>query len=233
MWFIRNIWYVFLGLGGLMLIVGLGMGVQTMNFRQSASRAQGMVIGNQISTDSDGDATYHPEVEFQTADGRKHRFVGGTGTSPPSFKAGERVNVIYKDREPDSAGIDTFFQQFFGTVLISGMGLIFGSIGAIPLYLRARRRRLADWLKANGQPIQADLTGAQLITSMEMNGANPYRISAQWKSPATNRVYVFRSENLWFDPTPFLPASKTINVLIDPNNPRRHWVDTRFLPKLG
>jgi hypothetical protein len=216
-----------------MLIAGISMGFYTMNFRQSAKRAQGVVTGNQVYTDSDGDTMYRPEVEFRTPDGEKHRFVSGTGSSPAAFHAGEHVTVVYREGAPDNAGIDTFFEQFFMPTLFSGLGLIFASVGGIPLYFQMKRKRFAEWVKANGQAIQADFTGAQLNGSLEINGQNPYRIFAQWKNPSTNQVHVFRSDNLWFDPTPYMPGVRTINVLIDPRNPKRHWVDTTFLPKLG
>jgi len=37
--------------------------------------------------------------------------------------------------------------------------------------------------------------------------------------------------NIWFDSTNYIPG-KTIEVLVDPNNPRRYDVETAFLPKV-
>ena len=44
-------------------------------------------------------------------------------------------------------------------------------------------------------------------------------------------MHVFNSANIWFNPSDYISA-KTIEVLVDPNNPRRYAVETAFLPKL-
>jgi len=232
MWMARNFGYFFMLPGLAMLLGGITVGVRHASFRQSAERAQGTVISNRYSADSDGGGTYHPEVEFVDHDGRRHTFISTTGSSPASFKVGERVPILYQRDQPEDGSIDTFFQQWFMSLLLSGLGFVFTSVGVIPLVFRARREKLGEWLKLNGRPIQADYTGAQLRTNIEINGRNPYRITAQWLNPATNQVTVFHSENLWFDPSPYV-SSKTISVLIDPASPKRYWMDTSFLPKLA
>ena len=42
---------------------------------------------------------------------------------------------------------------------------------------------------------------------------------------------VFHSENLWFDPSSFMKRRK-VTVLLDPNNPKRYYMDVTFLPQL-
>jgi hypothetical protein len=53
----------------------------------------------------------------------------------------------------------------------------------------------------------------------------------QWLDPATNQMHIFHSANIWFDPTNFIPG-KTLEVLLDANNPHRYLVETSFLPKV-
>ncbi len=65
-----------------------------------------------------------------------------------------------------------------------------------------------------------------------MNGQSPFRIVTQWQDPATATIHLFRSDNLWFDPTDHIPG-ESINVYIRPDNPKRYWVDTSFLPKMA
>ena len=132
MWLVRIMRYVFrifflaLGLVG---IAGIVWGIYALSFSISALRVEGKVIANQLQTDLDGDSYYYPEVEFVTPDGRSHRFVGDNGTAPPSFKVGERVTIVYKKNDPDSAKIGTFFEFFFGPLLLCGLG--FGWLIAI------------------------------------------------------------------------------------------------------
>jgi hypothetical protein len=232
MWFARNFGYFFLVPGVLMLFGAIWTGYRAWSFRESGDKSQGTVVSNRYSTDSDGGGTYHPEVEFATPDGQRHRFISKVGQSPAAFKVGEQVPVVYDRDTPESASIDTIGEQYFGPIMLSILGSVFTLVGAIPLYLRLRRDRLSEWLKANGQAVQAFVSGVQLRTNFEVNGRNPYRISAQWTDSSTNRIHLFNSENLWFDPGPYMSSSKTITVLFDPKNPKRYWMDTTFLPKL-
>ena len=49
--------------------------------------------------------------------------------------------------------------------------------------------------------------------------------------PASNEMHIFQSDNIWFDPTDYIPG-KTLEVLVDPNRPHRYLVETSFLPKV-
>ena len=101
-----------------------------------------------------------------------------------------------------------------------------------PFALERRSRRKHEWLRSNGSSVQADLERVELNTSVQVNGTSPYRIVCQWLNPMTNQVHVFKSENLWFDPSKYVTGN-SVQVLIDPDNPRRYWVETGFLPKIA
>jgi hypothetical protein len=45
-------------------------------------------------------------------------------------------------------------------------------------------------------------------------------------------MHVFHSANIWFDPTDYVPG-KTLDVLLDPENPHRYLVKTSFLPEVA
>jgi hypothetical protein len=51
---------------------------------------------------------------------------------------------------------------------------------------------------------------------------------SRWQDQVTNLHYVLHSFDLWHDPTPLI-GNRPIDVLIDPNNPGRYWLDTDFL----
>jgi hypothetical protein len=231
MWFIRNFGYFFLVPGVLMLLGAAWLAHNAWSFRQAAKRAEGTVIANRFQAGDEGGGAYHPEVEFRTPDGQTHRFLSGNGSSHASFQVGERVPLIYDEDTPEKASIDTFSEQYLGAIIVSILGTVFSLVGGIPVYLGLRKRRLADWVKRNGQAVEAQITGVHLRANIEVNGRNPYRITAQWTDSRASQVREFKSENLWFDPAPYMPSSESIRVLIDPNNPTRYWMDTSFLPK--
>ncbi len=45
-------------------------------------------------------------------------------------------------------------------------------------------------------------------------------------------VHVFKSQNLWFDPSAYVNTD-TVAVYIDEDNPRKCCMDISFLPKLA
>ena len=65
------------------------------------------------------------------------------------------------------------------------------------------------------------------------NNPNPtYQVIAQWLSPADNQIYVFKSDDLNYDPTSYV-SGKEITVYIDPTNPQKYYVDVSTLPKVA
>jgi hypothetical protein len=112
------------------------------------------------------------------------------------------------------------------------MGLIFCSFGVVAAIWKALNARKNYWLKQNGRRIQAEFTGVELNTSVRVNGSSPYRLVCEWLDPATNKMHVFHSANIWFDPTNYV-SGKTLDVLLDPENPHRYLVETSFLPELA
>ena len=57
-------------------------------------------------------------------------------------------------------------------------------------------------------------------------------IVSQWQNPATSKLHIFESDNIWFDPTDFIKTDK-IKVWIDRKNPKKYMVDLSFLPEVA
>jgi len=85
------------------------------------------------------------------------------------------------------------------------------------------------YLKEHGLSVSAEYKFVELNESIEVNGRSPYRIVAEWLDPKTNKPFVFKSGNLWRDPSDHIDQ-KQITVYVDKNNPKKYSVDTSFLP---
>jgi hypothetical protein len=125
------------GLLGVFLLAGLGMlggagyrFVDTRHAIATAARADGTVIDLIVSHDSDDGDVYYPHVRFVTPAGESVEFTGSFGSNPAGFDVGEPVEVLYDASSPNVARINTIFQLWFVPIMLTGMGLIFGAIGA-------------------------------------------------------------------------------------------------------
>ena len=115
-------------------------------------------------------------------------------------------------------------------LIVTGLGLAFCLFGGAPLAWMYHRKQMEAWLRAYGQQIQTTFERVELDTTVTVDGSHPYRIVSQWLNPAGNRIHVFKSDSIWYDPARYI-SGDTIGVWIDPHNPGHYYVDTGFLPR--
>lgn len=124
----------------------------------------------------------------------------------------------------------------FHFLIFSGVGILFLCLGIIfLLYLSAHSRKRARLL-AEGTCIYADITGVAMDTRFRFHGRCPLVIWCQAQNPEDGRVYIFRSEGIWYDPRPYLDdaGAEKLPVYVDPENYKHYAVDTYgVLPELG
>lgn len=224
---------VFSTIGVGMLVGSFFIFSNTNSFIGGAAEADGRVIELERSRfSSSSSTTYRPVVEFTTATGKRIEFTSSVGSSPPSHRVGEPVKVLYNPADPQGARIKSFFQLWFGFLIVFAIGLIFAAIGLTMIFVRARGRKRAEWLRLHGRRMKTAFKGVQLNDSVRVNGRSPYQIVSQSSDPASNTVRLYQSENIWFDPSEYIKG-EVIDVLVDPNDPRRYIMDISFLPKLA
>jgi hypothetical protein len=226
----RLISWLFPAIGVLMLVGAFFLWNSTRQFVARAVTTQGTVVDLAEKHDSDG-VTYSPVVRFTTPAGGEITYTESFSGNPAPYDVGDSVEVLYSSDEPGKGRVKGFMSLWFGPVIVGGLGLLFTAVGGGMLLSWHGGKRKKDYLMAYGTAIQTDLQGIERNTSLEVNGKNPWRITSQYLDPATNKVRVFHSENLWFDPSRFVTA-KQMTVLLDPKNPKRYHMDISFLPAL-
>ncbi|MGJ8743137.1 DUF3592 domain-containing protein [Polaribacter sp.] len=221
-------------------IVGVGMLVgasflykNTSEFLKNSIETEGEVIEMIRSRSSSNESLmYKPLVQFYDVNGNVIEFASSVSSSSPSYGIGEKVAVLYTAESPNKAKIKGFFTIWGGILILGIMGAVFSAVGLSFFIYRKRKENRLKHLKQNGKRIEADFKNVILNRSLTVNGRNPYQVIAQWQNPATSKLYVFSSENIWFDPTEFVNTDK-IKVLIDKKNPKIYQVDISFLPELA
>lgn len=145
----RWITFGLIAFGGLFLVIGLVFAGVSVSFVVDAKHARGTVVALEWRDDDhsgvsrrrrvdDGPAAY-PVVEFTAADGTRRTFRDSTGSSPPAYERGERVEVLYKADSPGDARIDSFLSLWLLPLVFGGIGLLFAGIGTVVALVTRRR----------------------------------------------------------------------------------------------
>ncbi|MCW5887451.1 MAG: DUF3592 domain-containing protein [Anaerolineales bacterium] len=96
----------------IMVAVTLWLGARAYRLSTDGERTTGRVVSLVESGDGEGGCcVYSPLVEF-SMNGRPMRFEGGNASSPPAYRVGQQVNVVYNPTKPDEASIHSFYEMW-------------------------------------------------------------------------------------------------------------------------
>lgn len=223
--------YVFATIGLGLLIGAIYLYLDKQSFLKTANVAPGLVVELRASR-SDNSTTYSPVVSFTAKDGRQIEFTSSVSSNPPSYSEGESVEVVYDPANPYEANINGFSSLYLGPLILGILGTVFFLVGFSIILSGYLKQKKAHYLLQNGKRISTNFNGVQINYNLAVNGRNPFQIWSQWMDSRTNELYIFESDNIWFDPTDFIKTDE-ISVMIDPLNPKEYFMDISFLPKVN
>jgi hypothetical protein len=135
--------------GSLFLVIGLVLAGVSVSFLTDAEKARGTVVALEWRNDSVGTSSRrvrsndkpaaYPVVEFTPTDGAPRTFRSTTGSNPPSYEEGDRVEVLYRADSPDDAEINGFASLWLLPLVFGGIGLLFAGIGTAVAVVGRRR----------------------------------------------------------------------------------------------
>lgn len=218
---------------GIAALIGAGFAVSSAKkFMRESIVANGEIVDivTKTSRDSDGNATRsrYPVIRFQDETGKVVEFESSTSSSG-GIRIGESVEVRYRPGNPKKAKSNSFGDIYGLSIVFGILGLVFSGLGVPFFWLGIRDGINEKKSQTYKMEIIAKVTGVVRNTTIQMNGRSPFQIEAQWVNPDTNEVHIFKSKNLWYDPSGFL--EEKITVKADPNNLKKYWMDVSFLPK--
>lgn len=218
---------VFAGIGVVAFFLAIFFTFQTLQLLKTGVTAPGVVISLERHSGSKGSDTYAPVVQFETPDGQTIQFTG-MASSPPTHRENEKVTVIYEPSSPHNAKINSFTGLWLGPLIAGFITLMFGGIGWGMIIYRRTRLKIIERLKNSGRPLNTRFIKVELHGSFRVNGRSPWRIFSQYDDGAGN-VYVFHSENLWFDPEQYIQKDRSITVFVDGQNMKKYYMNIGFL----
>ncbi len=184
-----------------------------------------------VQSNDDSSDTFSPIVRFKNKYGLEIEFKSSSSSSPASFDIGEKVIIYYENQNPQNAKIKSFFELWRFATIVGGIGIIFALIGFGFFVNNKLKKDKIAYLKQNGSRIETDFQKVNINSFIKVNGRNPFQILTQWQNPLTQKIHIFNSDNIWYDPSSFIKENK-IKVLIDMRNTKNYWVDVTFLPNL-
>ncbi|WP_406483169.1 DUF3592 domain-containing protein [Streptomyces platensis] len=121
-----------IALGVFFLVFGLVLAGASASFLSEAKRTRGSVVALEWREEDLGEdrtPVAYPVVEFTSADGMPRRFQSSTGSNPPSYEKGERVEVLYRADSPEDARINGFASLWLLPLIFGGTGLLMSAGG--------------------------------------------------------------------------------------------------------
>jgi len=230
---------IFFGFGFLWIAVGAFFLLEAKHFASKSYRAKGTVIelkkvrrlSDSKSSVSRYKTVYYPVIKYQTKDRKNIRFTSSSGSYPSPYKKGDQVEIMYDPKNPLKARIVSFRSMWLFPVLFFGIGGVLILTGSVILMWKRLSGSKIEWFKRNGMPIMVEIEKISVNKKITVNGKHPYKIYAKYLNPQTNEMQIFKSKNLWDDPTKYLTEKNItrIEVWIDPRNYKKYLMNTDFL----
>lgn len=225
--------YIFTTVGLAFIILACFFYNKTNTFLKTATTANGVVKELiQVRNSSNKSLTYKPLILFTDKNNKNIEFSSSSSSNPPSYSEGEKVQVLYNPAQSSDAKINTFLSIWGFSVILGSMGFIFFIVG-LSFFINAKHKKnKIFYLKQHGFTIITNFQSVSKNTSLAVNGRNPFNIVSQYLNPTDSKLYVFVSDNIWFDPTEFIKSNE-IKVLIDKKNFKKYHLDLSFLPEVS
>jgi hypothetical protein len=133
----KSLAIAFSGIGVLLLIIAGVMYLAEVSYLARAERTTGTVVDLYVSISDEGGNSFCPVFEFTARGGQAVRYRGNVCTSPPSYKIGDREELLYDPGNVKSVQMDNFWSKYVGVFVLAVIGAPLALVG---LYFRSAGR---------------------------------------------------------------------------------------------
>lgn len=227
----RFIFSIFLVVG-ILFLVGTTFSLYSgMDMAKNGIKTTGTITDLDISVSEDKSRTYFPIIQFTTQENQQVEFRSSMGSSSYRGSIGQSIDVLYNPANPNDAIIDSTFGVYGLSIILGIFGGVFTLIGGVPVVFGIASKKKSTRLLREGTPVQVKITGVEENTMIQINKRSPYQIIADVHDKDTNTIKRYKSENIYFDPSPYIDR-ENVTVYIDKSNSSKYYMDISFLPKL-
>lgn len=215
------LWIIFSLAGVVFLIVGATLIFANNSDVEDRVFVTGVITEISSYRDNDGERKQNVYVSYDV-DGR--RYESKLNAYSSSFKEGKEIEIYYDRNNPTKIGTNVTDILLF---VFPAMGLLLVVIGGTGIYKKIKKKQDNRKLKETGERIFANYLEVSTNTSYVVNGRYPYNIICKWTNPEDQEEYIFKSENIWDDPSSIIEEKniKTFAIYLDPTNKKKYVMD--------
>jgi len=110
------------------LPIALFVTIKTALFVMNSEKAEGVITEFAVSKEPARPERkrYYPVIKFKAADGREYKFQSETNFNGWNYRVADRIKLIYRKTDPQTAEIDSLYALWFVPGLLfvaSGIGI--------------------------------------------------------------------------------------------------------------
>lgn len=175
---------------------------------------------------SDGDTTYDVWVKYEV---KGKTYEQKIGSYDSSYYVGKIIEIIYDKNDPGRVQAKGAYVLF--GLIFSGLGIVFALLGIRGLLSGVLGKNKREKIKQTRTMIYAKYDGVDVNTALQVNGQSPFGIVCSWLNPEDNKTYIFRSENLYYNPQSIIESMgiTTFPVYIDMENKKNYTIDISMI----
>jgi hypothetical protein len=227
----KKVYIIFCAFALIVLTMGIVSLTDDINFKSRAIPTDATVTGmmhNPFHSRGTTNYSYAPTVSYISRDGQNRTCDTKSYHYPPAYTVGEKVKVYYDPAKPDYARLGNSLAK---SIILLAIGVFSCLLLVIIYMLSVRKGKASKQLTQTGIKIAADIISVANNETPVVMGKRPYIIKCQWQQNQTNTIFYFKSKYIYFNPAEYLGDRKQLDIFIDPNDPKKYFMDISFLPK--
>jgi hypothetical protein len=227
----KKVYMILCAMALFVLTMGIVSLTGDINFKSRAVLTDATVTGmmhNPFHSRGTTNYSYAPTVSYITRDGLNRTCETKSYHYPPAYTIGEKVKVFYDPAKPDVARLGNGLGKsimLFIIGVVSCLTLIFLFVRSV---IKGKARKQ---LTQTGMKIAADIVSVANNETPVVMGKRPYIIKCQWLQNSSNTIFHFKSKYIYYNPAKYIGERKQLDIFIDPNDPKKYFMDISFLPK--
>ncbi len=220
---VENIFAIVFSLVGVIcLIIAVIALCFTLRFQGNAEQGIGHIVARDISVATDADLTNPDASTWIAYTVNRSNYVTGINVTSSNWYVGKQLPIWIHNEDPHRIQVAGAI-NYLVSMITGGVGIVFFLIGmGFTVALVSSRKNRARLL-ATGRKVYGTVVGWHYNTAVSVNGRNPFVLDVEYEDPFSGETKQYRSGNLWENP--YGCEGKPIAIYLDPENPRKYYVD--------